>query len=145
MGNLDAKRDWGHAKDCVEAQWLMLQQKKPEDFVIATGVQNSVREFIEIAANEIGITIGWRGKGLNEVGYDKSSGDVIVRIDQRYMRPAEVETLLGDPTKAREKLGWEAKISFEELVKEMVSADLMEAQKDFLVSSKGYKSFSFKE
>ena len=145
LGNLDAKRDWGHAKDCVEAQWLMLQQKKPEDFVIATGVQNSVREFIEIAANEIGITIGWRGKGLNEVGYDKSSGDVIVRIDQRYMRPAEVETLLGDPTKAREKLGWEAKISFEELVKEMVSADLMEAQKDFLVSSKGYKSFSFKE
>jgi len=145
LGNLDAKRDWGHAKDCVEAQWLMLQQKKPEDFVIATGVQNSVREFIEIAANEIGITIGWRGKGLNEVGYDKSSGDVIVRIDQRYMRPAEVETLLGDPTKAREKLGWEAKISFKELVKEMVSADLMEVQKDFLVSSKGYKSFSFKE
>jgi GDPmannose 4,6-dehydratase len=145
LGNLDARRDWGHAKDYVEAQWLMLQQKEPEDFVIATGVQNSVREFIEIAALEIGMTIAWKGEGLNEVGYDKSTGDVIIRIDPRYIRPAEVETLLGDAKKARLKLGWEAKTSFQEIVKEMIEADLIEAKKEHLIKSKGYKSFNFKE
>ena len=145
LGNLDARRDWGHAKDYVEAQWLMLQQKEPEDFVIATGVQNSVREFIEIAALEIGMTIAWKGEGLNEVGYDKSTGDVIIRIDPRYIRPAEVETLLGDAKKARVKLGWEAKTSFQEIVKEMIAADLIEAKKEHLIKSKGYKPFNFKE
>jgi GDPmannose 4,6-dehydratase len=145
LGNIDAKRDWGHAKDYVEAQWLILQQDKPEDFVIATGAQHSVREFIEIAANEIGIDIGWRGKKLNEVGYDKSSGEVIVRIDPRYIRPAEVETLLGDATKARKKLGWQAKTSFKEMVKEMISSDLQDAEKDFLITSKGFKAYNFNE
>jgi GDPmannose 4,6-dehydratase len=145
LGNLDAKRDWGHAKDYVEAQWLILQQKKPEDFVIATGVQHSVREFIEIAANEIGINIGWKGNKLDEVGYDKSSGDVIVRIDPRYIRPAEVETLLGDASKAKNKLGWESKIPFNEIVKEMISADLDDAKKDYLIKSKGFKAYNFNE
>lgn len=130
LGNLEARRDWGHAKDFVEAQWLMLQQDEPSDYVIATGEQHSVREFVEIAANEIGIDIKWEGEGLDEVGYDQSTDQVIVRIDPRYLRPTEVDTLLGDPTKARERLGWEPKISFRKLVKEMIHRDLAEAKKE---------------
>ena len=145
LGNLDARRDWGHAKDYVEAQWLILQQEKPEDYVIASGEQHSVREFIEIAAKEIGINIGWKGKNLDEVGYDKSSGDVIVRIDARYFRPTEVETLLGDATKAKINLGWEAKVSFKELAKEMILADLLEAEKDKLLKSQGFKAYKYNE
>jgi GDPmannose 4,6-dehydratase len=145
LGNLDARRDWGHARDYVEAQWLILQQDKPEDFVIASGKQHSVREFIEIAASEIGINIGWKGKNLDEVGYDKSTGDVIVRIDPRYLRPTEVEALIGDATKAKSKLGWEAKTSFAEIVKEMISADLIEAERDYLIKSQGFKAFKYNE
>src|SRR6056300_232041 len=121
IGNLDAKRDWGHAKDFVEAQWLMLQQKKPEDFVIATGKQYSVRDFINISAKQLDMKIEWRGHGVDEVG--AFSGKDIVVVDERYFRPTEVETLLGDPSKAKEKLNWSPKISFEELVKEMVEED----------------------
>jgi len=121
IGNLDAKRDWGHAKDFVEAQWLMLQQQKPEDFVIATGTQHSVRDFINEAAKNLDMKIEWRGSGLKEVG--SFNGKEIVVVDERYFRPTEVETLLGDATKAKEKLNWSPKISFEELVKEMVEED----------------------
>ena len=137
LGNLNAKRDWGHAKDYVEAQWLMLQQDSPEDFVIATGVQYSVRDFVNIAATELGIDIRWEGDGVNEKGYDPS-GVCIVSVDPRYFRPAEVETLLGDPSKARSKLGWCSKISFDELVKEMVREDLKTAERDELVKRYGY-------
>lgn len=119
LGNLNAKRDWGHAKDFVEAMWLMLQQDKPEDYVIATGEQYSVREFVEKVASYHGIDLAWRGEGLDEVGYDKNTEDVYVKIDPKYFRPAEVETLLGDSTKARNELGWEPKHSFEQLVKDM--------------------------
>ena len=137
LGNLDARRDWGHAKDYVEAQWLILQHDEPEDFVIATGEQHSVREFIEIAGKEIGIKIKWKGKGVDEVGYDQSTKKVIIRIDPRYFRPTEVDSLLGDPKKASEKLGWKATTSFDELVKEMIQMDLMAAEKeDFLRSKK---------
>ena len=138
MGNLDAKRDWGHAKDYVEMQWLMLQQDEPEDFVIATGVQYSVREFIEIAAKELGTAVTWQGEGIDEKGYD-ADGRCIIAVDPRYFRPTEVETLLGDATKAREKLGWVPRISFEELVKEMVREDLTVAEKNALIIDKGYK------
>ena len=120
LGNLDAKRDWGHAKDYVEAMWLMLQQDEPEDYVIATGIQYSVREFVETAAPYFGMKIEWMGEGLNEVGYDWNTKKAVVRVDSKYFRPAEVETLLGDATKAKEKLGWEPKISFKELVEDMV-------------------------
>ncbi len=137
LGNLDAKRDWGHAKDYVEMQWLMLQQDKPEDFVIATGVQYSVRDFVNAAAKELGICIRWEGAGLDEKGYDRSSR-CIVAVDPRYFRPTEVETLLGDPTKAKEKLGWTPKITFEELVAEMVREDLKSAERDELVKKHGY-------
>jgi GDPmannose 4,6-dehydratase len=130
LGNLDAMRDWGHAKDYVEAQWMILQQDEPEDYVIATGEQHSVREFVETAANEIDINIKWVGQGLDEVGYDQSTEQAIIRIDPLYLRPTEVDTLLGDPTKAREKLGWEAKTSFTELVKEMIHTDLREAERE---------------
>jgi GDPmannose 4,6-dehydratase len=123
LGNLDAKRDWGHARDYVEMQWMMLQQEVPEDFVIATGIQYSVREFIERAANILGITIHWSGDGLDEKGYDQN-GKLIIEVDPRYFRPTEVETLLGDASKAREKLGWSAKISFTDLIDEMVSEDM---------------------
>jgi GDPmannose 4,6-dehydratase len=123
LGNLDAKRDWGHARDYVEMQWMMLQQEVPEDFVIATGIQYSVREFIERAANILGITIHWSGDGLDKKGYDQN-GKLIIEVDPRYFRPTEVETLLGDASKAREKLGWSAKISFTDLVDEMVSEDM---------------------
>lgn len=124
MGNLDAKRDWGHAQDYVEMQWLMLQQDVAEDFVIATGKQHSVRQFIEHAAKELGFEIEWRGEGVCEVGINKMNGHIIVVVDPKFYRPAEVETLLGDPSKAFNKLGWKPKITFEELVKEMVLADL---------------------
>ena len=144
LGNLDALRDWGHARDYVEVQWLMLQQEQPEDFVIATGKQNSVREFVEIAASKLGIVIEWEGSGVDEYGCDQN-GNVIVRIDSRYFRPTEVETLLGDPTKAREKLGWTPKITFEELVIEMVESDLKIAERDALIQQKGYQAFDYNE
>jgi len=120
LGNLDAKRDWGHARDYVEMQWLMLQQDEPEDFVIATGKQYSVREFVDAAAHELGISIDWQGEGVDEKGIDKESGNTIVQVDPRYFRPTEVETLLGDPSKAKEKLGWTPQTDFKELVKEMI-------------------------
>lgn len=145
LGNLDAKRDWGHAKDYVRMQWLMLQQETPDDFVIATGVQHSVREFIEIAAAELGLSIGWQGTGLDEVGIEQKSGKTIVRIDPRYFRPTEVETLLGDPSKAKEKLGWEPKISFAELVQEMIIEDLKLAERDQIIRQKGYKAYNYFE
>ncbi|MBC7419607.1 MAG: GDP-mannose 4,6-dehydratase [Bdellovibrio sp.] len=127
LGNIDAKRDWGHAKDYVEMQWMMLQQEVPEDFVIATGVQKSVREFVNVAAAELGMTIKWKGAGIDEKGYDEK-GRCIIAIDKKYFRPAEVETLLGDATKARTKLGWTPKITFSELVKEMVQSDFKIAE-----------------
>jgi GDPmannose 4,6-dehydratase len=144
LGNLDAKRDWGHARDYVEVQWLMLQQEVPEDFVIATGVQYSVRDFINAAAGELGIEISWRGEGIDEKGYN-ASGECIVSVDPRYFRPTEVETLLGDASKAREKLGWEPKITFDELVREMVREDLKGAERDELVKGHGYKTNDFHE
>jgi GDPmannose 4,6-dehydratase len=144
LGNLDAKRDWGHAKDYIEAMWLILQQPHPEDFVVATGEQHSVREFIDLAAKEIGILIRFEGEGINEKGYDQS-GRCIVAVDPRYFRPAEVESLLGDATKAKEKLGWTPKISFKELVKEMMLEDLKTAEKDELLNKAGYKAFKYYE
>lgn len=144
LGNLNAKRDWGHAKDYVEMQWLMLQQNKAEDFVIATGVQYSVRDFINAAAKELGMQIRWEGEGVDEKGYD-TGGKCIVAVDPRYFRPTEVETLLGDPTKAKEKLGWTPKITFDELVAEMVREDLKSAERDELVKRHGYKSMDYYE
>lgn len=144
LGNLDAKRDWGHARDYVEAQWLILQQDQPEDFVIATGVQYSVREFVDAAAKELGIEIEWRGNGVEEKGYDKS-GKVIVAVDPRYFRPTEVETLLGDPTKAKQKLGWTPKTTFAELVTEMVREDLKSAERDELVKKHGFSAYDYHE
>jgi GDPmannose 4,6-dehydratase len=137
MGNIDALRDWGHAKDYVQMQWLMLQQEKAEDFVIATGMQYSVRQFIEWTADELGMQIRWEGTGVNEVGYWE--GKPVVRIDPRYFRPAEVETLLGDPTKAKDKLGWLPEVTAREMCAEMVSADLAEAKKSALLSENGYR------
>jgi GDPmannose 4,6-dehydratase len=139
LGNLDSKRDWGHARDYIEMQWLMLQQEKPEDFVIATGVQYSVRDFVDAAAAEIGIVVTWRGTGVDEKGYD-ANGNCIVQVDPRYFRPTEVETLLGDATKAGEKLGWTPKITFAELVAEMVREDLKAAERDELIKKHGYKT-----
>ncbi|MCM2400152.1 GDP-mannose 4,6-dehydratase [Rhizobium sp. S153] len=144
LGNLDAKRDWGHAKDYVEMQWLMLQQEVPEDFVIATGVQYSVRDFVDAAAAEIDMKIEWRGTGVDEKGYD-SKGHCVVSVDPRYFRPAEVETLLGDASKARQKLGWTPKISFNELVSEMMREDLKSAQRDEVVKKHGYNTFTYNE
>jgi len=144
LGNLDSKRDWGHAKDYVEMQWLMLQQDKPEDFVIATGIQYSVRDFINAAAKELGIKITWQGVGVNEKGYD-AQGKCIVAVDQGYFRPTEVETLLGDPTKAKERLGWTPKVSFEELVSEMVREDLKSAERDELIKLHGYRPLEYHE
>ena len=145
LGNLNALRDWGHARDYVRAQWLMLQQEVPEDFVIATGRQASVRDFVAAAGKLLGLQIVWQGKGLDEVGIDKVSGRTLVRIDPRYFRPTEVETLVGDPTKARQKLGWSAECSFEELVEEMVRSDLEVAKRDALVAKEGYKVYSHHE
>ena len=144
LGNLDAKRDWGHAKDYVEMQWLMLQQNEPEDFVIATGVQYSVRDFVKAAASELGLKIRWKGEGVNEKGYD-DKGKCIVAVDPRYFRPTEVETLLGDPNKAKEILGWAPKITFSELVAEMVREDLKTAERDELVKHHGYKTLDYHE
>jgi GDPmannose 4,6-dehydratase len=140
LGNLDSKRDWGHAKDYVEMQWLMLQQDKPEDFVIATGVQYTVREFVDAAAQEFGMQIRWEGTGENERGYDAVTGQCIVVVDPRYFRPTEVETLLGDATKARQKLGWVPKITFAELVSEMARSDMLQAEFDLKVKAHGHKA-----
>jgi GDPmannose 4,6-dehydratase len=142
LGNLNAKRDWGHAKDYVEMQWLMLQQERPEDFVIATGEQHSVREFVEIAAEIVGLGIEWRGNGAEEEGFSMK-GQCIVKIDSKYFRPTEVDTLLGDPAKARVKLGWRPRISFRELVAEMVASDLKVAERERLVKKNGYKVFQY--
>ena len=144
LGNMDAKRDWGHARDFVEAQWLILQQDEPEDFVIATGEQHSVREFVEIASNKIGMPITWSGSGVDEVGTDQN-GNQIVKVDPRYFRPTEVETLLGDPSKAKQKLGWVHKTTFDSLVEEMVDEDLQIAKRDAMVREKGFKTFDYKE
>lgn len=144
LGNMDAKRDWGHAKDYVEMQWLMLQQDTPEDFVIATGVQYSVRAFVDAAAKELGMEIRWEGNGVDEKAFD-SRGKCIVSVDPRYFRPTEVETLLGDSTKAKEKLGWTPKITFDELVAEMVREDLKSAERDELVKNHGYKAMNYDE
>jgi GDPmannose 4,6-dehydratase len=144
LGNLDAKRDWGHAKDYVEMQWLMLQQQHAEDFVIATGVQFSVRDFVNAAAKEIGIKVDWRGAGLEEKGFD-ASGKCIVAVDSRYFRPTEVETLLGDASKAKQKLGWTPKITFDELVKEMIQADFSAAKRDELVKKHGFTAYDLHE
>jgi GDPmannose 4,6-dehydratase len=166
LGNMDAKRDWGHAKDYVEMQWLMLQQEKPEDFVIATGAQYSVRDFVDAAAAELGMKIRWEGTGVEEKGYLVSvgaapsprnsdaadrgegaapTGKLIVAVDPRYFRPTEVETLLGDATKAREKLGWTPRITFDELVAEMVREDLKAAERDELVKKHGFKAMDYHE
>jgi GDPmannose 4,6-dehydratase len=144
LGNLDAKRDWGHAKDYVEMQWLMLQQEVPDDFVIATGVQYSVRDFVNAAAEELGKRITWHGQGVEEKGYDEL-GNCVVQVDPRYFRPTEVETLLGDPGKAREKLGWVPAIGFNELVAEMVREDLKSSERDELVKRHGYNAFDYHE
>jgi len=144
LGNLNAKRDWGHAKDYIEMQWLMLQQEKPEDYVIASGEQYSVRDFVNAAAAELGISIVWKGEGANEKGYD-ASGRSIVSVDPRYFRPTEVETLLGDASKARAKLGWTPKITFRDLVAEMVRQDLKEAERDELVKRHGFNTYNYHE
>lgn len=144
LGNLNAKRDWGHARDFVQAQWLMLQQDQPRDLVIATGVQRSVRDFVNAAAKELGIAIEWRGDGREEKGYD-ASGACIVAIDPRYLRPTEVDTLLGDASKARELLGWQPKVSFDELVAEMAREDLKSAERDALVERHGYSAAARRE
>jgi len=144
LGNLNALRDWGHARDYVEMQWLMLQQQQPEDFVIATGRQFSVRQFVEVAAAELDLHIIWKNEGVDEQGIDQD-GRCIVRVDPRYFRPTEVETLLGDPGKAKEKLGWFPKTSFERLVGEMMAEDLVAAEKDSLIQGHGYKTPAFHE
>lgn len=150
LGNLDAQRDWGHARDYVEMQWLMLQQEQPEDFVIATGIQYKVREFVSTAADQLGMHISWKGTGIDEVGTVASlasehSPHVIVRVDPRYFRPTEVETLLGNPSKAKKKLGWAPKTSFEELVSEMVREDLKSAERDELVKKHGFVAYDYHE
>jgi len=158
LGNLSALRDWGHARDYVEMQWLMLQQAAPQDFVIATGEQHSVRDFVTLAAGKLGITVKFEGTGLDEVGIithiedaqrQLSSrckvGDVIVRVDPRYFRPTEVETLLGDPTRAREQLGWSPRITFDELVHEMIEADFASARRDALVKMAGFRTYNYHE
>lgn len=145
LGNLDSKRDWGHARDYVKAQWLMLQQSIAEDFVIATGKQYSVRDFVVAAGSLLKMRIEWRGKAVDEVGIDANTGRTIVHVDPRYFRPTEVETLLGDPSKARRKLGWSAEVTFSELVAEMVASDLEEAKRDALVAKEGFKVYSHHE
>ncbi len=145
VGNLDARRDWGHARDYVRMQWLMLQQEEPEDYVIATGRQYSVRDFIDAAARYLDIPIRWEGQGADEKGIDGRTGKVVVAVDRRYFRPTEVDTLLGDPGKARRKLGWEPLVSFEQLVKEMVAADLKEAKQDAFCRQEGFKTFNHYE
>jgi GDPmannose 4,6-dehydratase len=154
VGNIDALRDWGHAKDYVRMQWLMLQQDKPEDFVIATGVQYSVREFVDLAAKELGITLAFEGEGENEIARITSVnnpeakckvGDTVVRVDPRYFRPTEVETLLGDPTKAKQKLGWTPVTTLQQLVSEMAQSDFTSAKRDSLVKQHGFQAFDHHE
>jgi len=157
LGNLDAKRDWGHARDFVRAMWLMLQQDKPDDYVISTGISHSVREFVECAFKEVGITISWHGRGLKEKGILESfdaemesetnikKGDEIVAVDSRYFRPTEVETLLGDSSKAKNELGWEPEILFHDMVSEMVRDDIKKAKRDILCSNEGFKTYSHYE
>ncbi len=145
LGNLDAKRDWGHAKDFVKMQWLMLQQENPEDFVIATGEQHSIRDFVSLAGKKLGIDIVWKGKGIDEKGVDKRTDNSIVSVDPKYFRPTEVETLLGDPSKAKEKLGWTPEVSFDQLVAEMVEQDLKKAKKDDLCQRHGFDTFNYNE
>jgi len=145
LGNLDAKRDWGHAKDYVKMQWLMLQQEEPDDFVIATGEQHSVRDFVNLAAKGLGIDVSWEGSGVDEKGYNTATGKIIIAVDPKYFRPTEVETLLGDPSKAKEKLGWTSKITFDELVTEMIEQDLVEAKRDDLCKSHGFNICDYNE
>jgi GDPmannose 4,6-dehydratase len=139
LGNLDARRDWGHARDYVRAQWLMLQQEVPTDYVVATGEQHAVRDFVVLAGRCLGMDIEWHGQGAAETGVDRNSGETVVRIDPRYLRPAEVESLLGDASRIRDELGWRPEVNFEALVKEMVDADLLLAQRDALVAREGYR------
>jgi GDPmannose 4,6-dehydratase len=145
LGNLNALRDWGHAKDYVEMQWLMLQQDRPEDFCIATGVQYSVRDFVNFAYGHLGKRIRWEWQGVDEKGYDEESGQLIVQVDPRYFRPTEVETLLGDPSYAKERLGWEPRISLKGMVEEMMETDLELAKRDALVKEHGFKAFNYHE
>ncbi|MBV2091550.1 MAG: GDP-mannose 4,6-dehydratase, partial [Candidatus Thiodiazotropha sp. (ex Ctena orbiculata)] len=153
LGNMNALRDWGHAHDYVKMQWLMLQQQEPDDFTIGTGEQHSVREFVDSAANELGITLGWEGEGLDERGVVENNvndsgpkpGDVVVRVDPRYFRPTEVETLLCDPTKAKKKLGWVPEITFNNLVTEMAREDLALAKKDLVIEKAGFRSYRYYE
>ncbi|MEJ2168222.1 MAG: GDP-mannose 4,6-dehydratase [Desulfobacterales bacterium] len=145
IGNLNARRDWGHARDYVQMQWLMLQQDEPEDYVIATGEHYSVREFIEEAARQLGLKLSWKGRGLDEKGINAETGQIIIAVDPRYFRPTEVDELLGDAGKARRKLGWKPQTSFPELVAEMVEADLKEAQKDHLCLRRGFQTFNYTE
>jgi GDPmannose 4,6-dehydratase len=145
LGNLNAKRDWGHAKDFVEMQWLMLQQDEPDDFCIATGIHYSVRDFVNSAWGHLGKSIRWEGKGIDEKGFDSESGKLLVAVDSRYLRPTEVEELLGDASKAKEKLGWEPKITFEEMVHEMMESDINIAKRDSLVKKYGFKAPDFNE
>jgi GDPmannose 4,6-dehydratase len=145
LGNLDSLRDWGHAKDYVRAQWLMLQQAEPDDYVIATGEQHSVREFVNLAASCAGMRMRWQGNGVNEQGVDANNGRVVVRIDPRYFRPTEVDSLIGDASKAQRRLGWKAERSFEELVSEMVSEDMEIARRDAMVAEHGFKTYRYHE
>jgi len=145
LGNLDAKRDWGHARDYVRAQWLMLQQSQPEDYVVATGKQHSVRDFVVLAGKLLDMDIEWHGRGADELGVDRNSGHTVVRVDPRYFRPTEVESLLGDASKIRDKLGWRPEVSFDALVREMVDSDLALAKRDALVAKEGYKVYRYHE
>jgi GDPmannose 4,6-dehydratase len=145
LGNLHSMRDWGHARDYVRAQWLMLQQSAPDDFVIATGEQHSVREFVSRAASEVGFDIEWRESGVGEHGVDTRSGRTLVKVDPRYFRPTEVDTLMGDPSKARDRLGWKPQISFDSLIKEMIAADLENARRDSVISREGFTTYRYLE
>jgi GDPmannose 4,6-dehydratase len=145
LGNLNAKRDWGHARDYIEMQWLMLQQDEPDDFVIATGIQYSVRQFVEAAGAALDMKVRWQGEGIDEKGIDENSGRQIIAVDPRYFRPTEVDTLLGDPAKARAKLGWRPKTTFAELVREMAEEDFQLAQRDDMVRKAGFKAFNYFE
>ena len=156
LGNLDAKRDWGHARDYVEMMWLMLQQDEPDDYVVATGVQHSVKDFVNVAAEELGITLRWQGDGVDEIGIVESvddasgnmqfqKGSAIVKVDPRYFRPTEVEELIGDPSKAKKELGWVQKTSFQDLVKEMIRTDLAETKKDLLCLNEGFHAYDYHE
>ncbi|MGI0133849.1 MAG: GDP-mannose 4,6-dehydratase [Candidatus Micrarchaeaceae archaeon] len=145
IGNLESFRDWGHARDYVEAMWLILQQDNPDDYVIATGKQYSVRQFIEAACRELQIDIEWSGSGVDEQGIDRNTGKTLVSVDPRYFRPTEVETLLGDPSKAKKLLGWESKVGFDQLVKEMIANDLEIAKRDALIENSGFRAFHYHE